>query len=109
MGRSPSLRPLEGDTIPEMATRILASAPPPFALAGISMGGYSASRSCDSGAPSSRLAALEFAERACTRLHHFFSRDFWPCSTTRRLPSDFGIGSGTAESVIVGFRLTVLR
>ncbi len=31
---------LEGDTIPEMATRILASAPPRFALAGISMGGY---------------------------------------------------------------------
>jgi pimeloyl-ACP methyl ester carboxylesterase len=31
---------LEGDTIAEMATQILASAPPRFALAGISMGGY---------------------------------------------------------------------
>jgi pimeloyl-ACP methyl ester carboxylesterase len=31
---------LEGDTIAEMATAILASAPPRFALAGISMGGY---------------------------------------------------------------------
>ncbi len=31
---------LEGDTLPEMAERILAIAPPRFALAGISMGGY---------------------------------------------------------------------
>jgi pimeloyl-ACP methyl ester carboxylesterase len=31
---------LEGDTIAEMATAILAAAPPRFALAGISMGGY---------------------------------------------------------------------
>jgi pimeloyl-ACP methyl ester carboxylesterase len=31
---------LEGKTIPEMAAAILASAPPRFALAGISMGGY---------------------------------------------------------------------
>lgn len=31
---------LAGDTVTEMATRILASAPPTFALAGLSMGGY---------------------------------------------------------------------
>src|SRR5579863_6533753 len=31
---------LEGDSIPQIARRILASAPPQFALAGISMGGY---------------------------------------------------------------------
>jgi len=31
---------LEGDTVAEMAAAILASAPPRFALAGISMGGY---------------------------------------------------------------------
>src|ERR1700730_10920786 len=31
---------LEGDTIAEMAAAILAAAPPRFALAGISMGGY---------------------------------------------------------------------
>ncbi len=31
---------LEGDTLPEIAERILAVAPPRFALAGISMGGY---------------------------------------------------------------------
>jgi pimeloyl-ACP methyl ester carboxylesterase len=31
---------LEGETIPEIATAILASAPPRFALAGLSMGGY---------------------------------------------------------------------
>jgi pimeloyl-ACP methyl ester carboxylesterase len=31
---------LEGDSIPQIARRIFASAPPQFALAGISMGGY---------------------------------------------------------------------
>ncbi|MGN6365767.1 alpha/beta fold hydrolase [Asticcacaulis taihuensis] len=31
---------LQGDTIPEIAAHILANAPPRFALAGISMGGY---------------------------------------------------------------------
>src|ERR1017187_10259068 len=47
------------------------------------------------------LATFEFAELACTRLHHFFARGFWRYSTTTRLPTAFGIGSGTAESVIV--------
>lgn len=35
------------------------------------------------------------------RLHHFLSRDFWRYPTTMGACTDFVIGSGTADSVIV--------
>ena len=40
LGPTTAASTLEGDTVGEVAERILASAPPRFALAGISMGGY---------------------------------------------------------------------